>query len=206
MSIIIRDGEVLVKVPTYVNQATVDSFVQSKKDWIQSKLDVYEKPGVHLEEKTMRVFGNTVDIIIVEGLPFSVYYDESIIKIIKPASMSTDLCQRKVEDFLKDELIDHVNVFTPYYAQLLQLKTPPFKVRRYKRIHGRCSQKGELAFNTYLFHESIDFIKYVVLHECAHLIEFNHSSRFYDLIMRHMPHYKEIIASSKLRDNLHPDQ
>jgi predicted metal-dependent hydrolase len=33
--------------------------------------------------------------------------------------------------------------------------------------------------------------EYVVVHELAHLFEMNHSRRFYDIVARYMPDYKE---------------
>ena len=85
----------------------------------------------------------------------------------------------------------------------MRIKIPAFKIRKYKRLYGRCSRSGELAFNTYLYHESLEFIEYVVVHELAHLFEFNHSSRFYDVVASMMPHYKEVLKRKKL-EKTHP--
>ena len=41
------------------------------------------------------------------------------------------------------------------------------------------------------------FIEYVVLHECAHILEFNHSRKFYDLIKQFMPDYKDVMKLAK---------
>lgn len=207
MAIIIRDGQVLVKAPQYVAQSQIDSFVLSKRKWIEGKLDMYESPGFN-ETLTgsVRIFGQLLKIEVIEGKHFDYEIHSSTLFIYKPIKMSLELCSKKMEEVFKLQLIEILEASVPYYAGLLQLKTPPFKVRRYKRLHGRCSRAGELAFNTYLFHESIEFIHYVVLHECAHLIEFNHSKNFYAIIEKHMPDYKAIIDSSKLKDNLHPDQ
>lgn len=209
LSIIIRDGKVIVKAPMFLDQSQIDHFVASKEAWILGKLEVYERPGIDLSTDThARIFGDIYELSIIKNKQFSVHMDseDKHLIISKPESMSFDLANRKLEDLFKERLIMILEDYVPYYAARLQLKTPPIKVRRYKRIHGRCSSKGELAFNTYLFHESIDFIKYVILHECAHLIEFNHSAAFYALIEAHMPDYKRIIASSKLKDTLHQDQ
>ena len=208
MSIIIRDGEVLVKAPHHVPQIAIDEFVTSRHSWIESKLKMYEEPGFDLASKdVIRLFGALYTIQVYDHPVFAFEVNEQTnrLKVYAPEKMSLDLLNRKLEDGFKTLLTDHLEKRVPNYSQLLQLKTPPFKVRRYKRLHGRCNSKGELAFNTYLFHESFEFIDYVVLHECAHLIEFNHSSRFYDLIEAIMPNYKAIIAASRSKDNLDQD-
>ena len=66
--------------------------------------------------------------------------------------------------------------------------------------------KKLIKLNFELIKYSINEIDYVIIHELSHLIEFNHSKNFYAIIEQHMPDYKAIIASSKLKDNLHPDQ
>lgn len=208
MSIIVRDGKVFVKVPLHVSQSVIDSFVLSKSEWIEKKLQMYEAPGFDIAvQDQVRVFGKMHTIVLQEANLFEVVYDSSIEQLVisAPVKLSLESIDQKIENFFKALLSRYLEVRVNYYAELLDLKTPPMKVRRYKRLHGRCSSNGELAFNTYLFHESYEFIDYVVLHECAHLIEFNHSKRFYDIIQKHMPNYKAVIASSKLKDNLHQD-
>ena len=37
-----------------------------------------------------------------------------------------------------------------------------------------------------------EVLDYVVVHELAHLIEMNHSSRFWEIVSKEMPNYKEI--------------
>ena len=92
------------------------------------------------------------------------------------------------------------------YAKALKIKTPSYIIRKYKRIHGRCLSNGELAFNTLLYEHSLEFIDYVVLHECAHLIEFNHSKKFYNIIETQLPDYKEIIQKDRTRLSPHQGQ
>lgn len=208
LSIIIRDGKVLVKAPYFVSDQSIEKFVLSKHDWIESKLSEYEAVGIDIETQDyVRLWGHLYRVELSVGKRFSVHEDTvaRVLYIVAPTSHSFDLINRKIEAIMKDRLTNILDKSVVDYAGLLKLKTPPFKVRRYKRLHGRCSSNGELAFNTYLYHESLDFINYVVLHECAHLIEFNHSAAFYKIIEAHMPNYKAIIASSKSKDNLHQD-
>ncbi|MEL7020404.1 MAG: M48 family metallopeptidase, partial [Bacteroidota bacterium] len=56
---------------------------------------------------------------------------------------------------------------------------------------GSCSSKSNLNFSTRLLFAPQDVIDYVIIHELAHLIELNHSSRFWKLVADAMPDYKE---------------
>ncbi len=56
---------------------------------------------------------------------------------------------------------------------------------------GSCSTKGNVNLSTRLLFAPDDVIDYVIIHELAHLLEMNHSSRFWALVENAMPDYKE---------------
>lgn len=56
---------------------------------------------------------------------------------------------------------------------------------------GSCSNTGNLNFSTRLLFAPQEVIDYVIIHELAHLIELNHSDRFWDLVEKAMPDYAE---------------
>lgn len=73
------------------------------------------------------------------------------------------------------------------------LALPPIqtiKIRKYKARWGSCSQSGALTFNWQLIFAPIPVIDYVVVHELAHLHEFNHSPRFWEWVHKAMPDYR----------------
>jgi len=56
---------------------------------------------------------------------------------------------------------------------------------------GSCSSRGNLSFNTLLSHLPEGMVEYVVLHEMAHLLEMNHSPRFWAILESEMPDFAE---------------
>ncbi len=56
---------------------------------------------------------------------------------------------------------------------------------------GSCSSSGNLNFSTRLLFAPDPVIDYVIIHELSHLIEMNHSPRFWALVEQAMPDYKE---------------
>lgn len=196
LAISIVDGKVIVRAPLFLRDDIIHDFVSSKKDWIEKKLAAYRPVGIDLNKDVIRLFGCDVSLLMIEDTEFKVTLDENLVVHYLP-TMTEDQCIKRIEGYLKEQLHGIIFDCVKTYGKLLNIKTPPFKIRRYKRIHGRCNSKGELAFNLYLFHESLDFIRYVVLHECAHILEFNHSRKFYQIIEKYMPDYKQIIAEQK---------
>ncbi len=56
---------------------------------------------------------------------------------------------------------------------------------------GSCSTKSNINLSTCLLFAPDDVVDYVIIHELAHLVEMNHSSRFWKLVEDAMPDYKE---------------
>lgn len=56
---------------------------------------------------------------------------------------------------------------------------------------GSCSRAGNVNLSTRLLFAPRPVQDYVMLHELAHLLEMNHSDRFWALVEGFMPHYRE---------------
>ncbi|MEM8523179.1 MAG: M48 family metallopeptidase [Bacteroidota bacterium] len=56
---------------------------------------------------------------------------------------------------------------------------------------GSCSSKSNINLSTRLLFAPQKVIDYVIIHELAHLIEMNHSPRFWKIVRDIMPDYKE---------------
>ena len=66
---------------------------------------------------------------------------------------------------------------------------------------GSCSEDENINISTRLLFAPDDILEYVCIHELAHLIEHNHSDRFWELVENAMPNYKEKI--NWLKENGH---
>lgn len=64
---------------------------------------------------------------------------------------------------------------------------------------GSCSGRKTLSFNLRLLLAPQKVAEYVALHEVAHLIEANHSRKFWAIVDKHYPEYKE--AKQWLKNN-----
>lgn len=92
-------------------------------------------------------------------------------------SSSKQLLNRS-EEALREIVMFHVKSISH------ELGVMPEKVtfRRMKTKWGSCSSKKRVNLNRHLMHLPESLIEYVVFHEMAHLIELNHSLRFWNVI------------------------
>jgi len=106
--------------------------------------------------------------------------------------------QYYTEDELKELIFRLCNMAYPYYERL-GIKYPEIKFRKMVSRWGSChSQKGILTFNTNLMYAPIECIEYVVWHEFTHFLQPNHSSKFYDELVKVYPNWKD--CRNKLKD------
>ena len=79
-----------------------------------------------------------------------------------------------------------------HFASLYNVKVERVSIRNQKTRWGSCSKHGNLNFNYKLIYLPQDQKSYVIVHELCHLIEFNHSRRFWVQVEHTIPKHKEI--------------
>jgi predicted metal-dependent hydrolase len=77
-----------------------------------------------------------------------------------------------------------------HYSQMMGLKYGRITITGAKTRFGSCSSKGNISFSYRLMMYPEDAIDYVVVHELAHLVELNHSPRFWAIVESVFPDYK----------------
>lgn len=102
---------------------------------------------------------------------------------------------------LADKALEIIPKRVDYYAKIMDVSYGRITIRNQVSRWGSCSQKGNLNFNCLLMLCPSEVLDYVVIHELCHIKEMNHSKRFWGLVERFCPEYKQHKAWLKEHGN-----
>ena len=110
---------------------------------------------------------------------------------LEVASYSNDpaVIRSRLSQWYEARAMDYFPKRLSHWVAVLPWVTldPPFKLAAMTSQWGSCSPQGTIHLNPALIKAPRHCIDYVLLHEICHLVEHNHSKRFYDLLDRYMP-------------------
>lgn len=79
-----------------------------------------------------------------------------------------------------------------YFSALMGVHPSRVSVNSAKKRFGSCSSEGNINFSFRLCLYPPEVIDYIVVHELAHMIELNHSPRFWNIVEKYIPNYRQI--------------
>lgn len=96
------------------------------------------------------------------------------------------------QKWLYQKAIEFLPVRTFELAKENSLSPSKVSVRKQKTRWGSCSPSGAISLNYKLMMLRKELIDYVIIHELCHLVELNHSKRFWRLVGKIVPDYAEL--------------
>ena len=78
-----------------------------------------------------------------------------------------------------------------YFSNIMGVTPESIRITSAQKRFGSCSSRGHICFSFNLVQYPDDLIDYVVVHELSHLVELNHSKRFWRIVEKYIPDYKE---------------
>ena len=110
-----------------------------------------------------------------------------------PIASMTDAQIKRLREFART----YLTAKTEEYSKIMGLKFGRITITGAKTRFGSCSSKGNISYSYRLMLYPEAAIDYVVVHELAHLVEMNHSRRFYAIVEKVLPDYKERVKLLK---------
>jgi predicted metal-dependent hydrolase len=117
--------------------------------------------------------------------------DDDILRIALPEPGNRAMVQAAVVKWYRRHAQSHFSERIACFAPQLGVPVPRLFLSSARTRSGSCNAKGDVRLNWRLVQASQATVDYVVVHELAHLVEMNHSRRFWTLVARICPAYKE---------------
>ena len=198
----VDDDGLRVTAPKRCTLADIENAIRAKQNWILSKLDDrrqrraarLEKPPVEWKDGArLPYLGGEITLRLHVAPRNRTAFD--------PASneLSLGLVQGATELLVKERVRNwYKQQAEGLFAQRLDLFAPRVGVQ-YASLSissadsrwGSCTVGRAIRLNWKLMFFSLPLIDYVVAHELAHILEMNHSARFWAHVGRVYPHYEE---------------
>ncbi len=108
--------------------------------------------------------------------------------------------EKSLEKWLKKQMINVFEQRLEYCYNLFEedILYPKLKIRNMKTRWGVCNRRDDsITLNSKLIRYEIHDIDYVIIHELAHLVHFDHSKAFWQTVEKYMPNYKRAIKNLK---------
>ena len=95
------------------------------------------------------------------------------------------------QEMEREKIKEKISHRIQYYSKKMQLEYLRVTIRNQKTRWGSCSSAGNLNFNWKLVLMPSELLDYVVVHELAHRKEMHHSPRFWAVVEKELPDYRE---------------
>jgi predicted metal-dependent hydrolase len=190
--IVERDGSVTVRAPLKVSAKAIEEFVVKHADWVEKKqVEVTniapEKTKQYQAGERFLFLGQEYPLEIVKGATKKLVLEDTF-KFSESEQKNAEVLFR---NWYRRQAAKIIGERVASFAKQYQIDIEPIRITSAKTRWGSCSSKNKLSFSWRLVMTPLDIIDYVVIHELAHIVHHNHSKRFWNLVGKWMPDYKE---------------
>ena len=173
-------------------RSAIDAFVTSKEKWITDRLSKSQTQLDKRENFKLDYSG----LIALRGRQYPILaktgaragFDGKCFYMPPdlPPERIKAVCVKTYRKLAKQYLTDRTYALSAH----MSAKPASIRVTGAKTRWGSCSGKKNINFAWRLIMADDCVIDYVIIHELAHLIEMNHSTRFWTIVEKALPDYK----------------
>lgn len=187
LSIRIKNEAVHVKMPQHVSLSEVRDLLDKKTSWIQANLQ-RQQTALAAVKKTCQAgelfcfMGKHYPLCIQPADTTKVSISQNNQLIVCSHDVSPKAVYTCLLDWYQQQALYHLTQQTHALAGQLGYCPSSLRIKSYRSKWGSCSNAGAINYNWRLIMAPVDIMRYVIAHELCHLIEMNHSPKFWQLV------------------------
>lgn len=180
-----------VRVPHFVSRQEAMAFVATKKEWIEKQLQAIAARPSRFEPEFN--WGGRFYFL---GEPLRFHHQEhEDVDLVLSGNAGDDAqrIERKVQGWFRSQALELFGERHEHWRERMSdfnLPLSTVQIRAMKRRWGTCRRSGQIILNTNLARYPLNCVDVVIVHELCHLLEFNHSPRFYQRMTQVIPDWK----------------
>jgi predicted metal-dependent hydrolase len=190
--IVENDGSVTVRAPMRMPESSIREFVEKHVNWVEKKkaemlaaVPLLSKQ--YLPGETFLYLGQVYDLEITTDQKNKLILGDRFSLAEAEHENAELLFQTWYRQQAKQLIVERVK----YFADIYELHYEKVTITSARTRWGSCSPKNTISFSWRLILTPMDVVDYVVVHELAHTVHHNHSKRFWALVEKILPDYKE---------------
>ncbi|MGW8394413.1 M48 family metallopeptidase [Pseudoduganella sp. HUAS MS19] len=198
----VDDTGLYVTAPRRCSLADIDNAIRAKQHWILSKLDErrqrraarLEKPPVVWDDGAkLPYLGEEITLRLYQAPRNRTEFDATAMELSMGLvqGATEQLLKERVKNWYKAQAEGLFQQRLDLYAARLGVQYAGFSLSSADTRWGSCTAQRTIRLNWKLMHFSLPLVDYVVAHELAHILEMNHSPRFWANVGRIYPQYEE---------------
>ena len=196
----IDDEGLRVTAPKRITLAEIDNAIRAKQGWILSKLHerherraqrLQRPPVVWADGAALPYLGGVVTLRLHQAARHRASFNRDSGELhvwVTPAGTEQQL-KDKVKAWLQAEARQLFGERLDLYAARLGVSYHSFALSSAGTRWGSCTVQRKIRLNWRLVHFALPLVDYVVAHELSHLLEMNHSPRFWATVATIYPDY-----------------
>lgn len=186
-----RDRSVVVHVPAGMSDSDIEQVVLTKRKWIYEKTghpqkyqEMLHPPGKELVSGESALYlGREYRIEVVQTGLTEIKFNNMFYIPAAITSKKTEMFREWYIDRAKEEIVPRVM----QHARALGVEVTEVKIADSRYRWGSCTLNNNVNINWRLIKAPMFVIDYVIVHELAHLMEANHTTRFWNIVRAQVP-------------------
>ena len=183
----------VVRAPRRVALHEVELALRERAAWIVDTLAEWrdrDRESMPTEWRTgapLLYRGRALTLALFPARRMSIDADLLNLTVLHPAPDDQVAIASSVGRWLREQALAQLAPRVWHFARLIDAKPPAVRLSNARTQWGSCNERSEIRLSWRLVQLPPRIADYVVAHEVAHLIELNHSPRFWELVESLLP-------------------